>query len=123
MKAVNEGAEIRPLTDGIRQPHGVAEQGAGARRLDFNIRVDDDGRQAGRHGKADDVRGAGPAHQDEPPADRGRDVVGMGGPGADSLALERARDESLDGRARIEERIDSLDRRRRARGAAAQPAR
>ena len=123
MQAVDERAEIGPLAHGVGERNRVAQHRPRARRFNFEVRVHDDGRQPGRHRKADHVGRIRHADQHETAAQRRHDVVGMHGPGGDALTLERAGDQRVDRRARVGERVDGNHRGRRARGAAAQAAR
>ena len=101
----------------------VAEQRARLRRLDLEIGMNDDGRQAGRDRQPDDVGRIRMAHEHEAAADRRRDVVGVRRPAPSrSPSSAHAISVSIDAR-RTEQRVDGDDRRRGARRAAAEAAR
>ena len=67
--------------------------------------------------------GFGAADEHEAAAERRRDVVGVRRAGAEALAFERAGDQRLERRVRVEQRVDGDDRGGGAGGAAAETAR
>ena len=97
VQAVDERAEVRPLPDRVGERHRVAEQRARLRRLDLEIGMHDDRRQARRAPAAGRCRADSARRTStKPPQMRRRDVVGVRRSGAEPLAFERAGDQRLD---------------------------
>ena len=107
----------------VAERHGVAEQRARLRGFDFEIGVDDDRRQAGRHRQPTTSGGLARRTSTNPPQMHGAMLSACAEP-APSRSPSSAQAISVSTRRlRADQRVDRHDRRRGARRAAAEAAR